>query len=196
MFDISRRELLRGVALSVTMGAVDAAQAQHVHTLAADEKTSTGKYKPKALNDHEFQTLRKLSDFIIPADGNSPGALAANAADWIDLLASQSQEMLGIYTGGIFWLDRAMQERTGASFVAATAEQQIAMLDLIAYRKNDSPELGPGIRFFDWARKMVVDAYYTSPIGIKELGYMGNTAVAKFEIPQEVIDYALSRSPV
>jgi hypothetical protein len=43
---------------------------------------------------------------------------------------------------------------------------------------------------------MVVDAYYTSPIGIKEVGYMGNTAVSKFEVPQEAVDYALKRSPV
>jgi hypothetical protein len=42
---------------------------------------------------------------------------------------------------------------------------------------------------------MVVDAYYTSPAGIKDIGYMGNTAVAKFEIPQEAIDYAINRSP-
>jgi predicted Fe-Mo cluster-binding NifX family protein len=69
-------------------------------------------------------------------------------------------------------------------------------LNLIAYRKNESQELGPGIEFFEWARRMVVDAYYTSPIGIKAIGYMGNTAVAKFEVPQEAIDYAVKRSPV
>ena len=50
------------------------------------------------------------------------------------------------------------------------------MLDQIAYRKNQTPELAPGIRFFDWARRMTVDAYYTSAAGIKEVGYMGNRA--------------------
>jgi len=43
---------------------------------------------------------------------------------------------------------------------------------------------------------MVVDAYYTSPAGIQAIGYKGNTAVAKFEIPQDAIDYTLKRSPV
>ena len=70
------------------------------------------------------------------------------------------------------------------------------MLDLIAYRKNASPELNPGIQFFTWCRRMVADAYYTSPIGIKDLGYMGNTAVAEFKVPQEAVDYVLKRSPV
>jgi hypothetical protein len=43
---------------------------------------------------------------------------------------------------------------------------------------------------------MVVDAFYTSPMGVKDVGYMGNTAVAKFEVPQEVLDYVSKRSPV
>ena len=82
------------------------------------------------------------------------------------------------------------------TFVGAAPQQQTTLLDLIAYRKNESPATGPGIKFFEWARRMVVDAYYTSPVGIKAIGYMGNTAVAKFEVPQEAIDYAMKRSPV
>jgi hypothetical protein len=112
------------------------------------------------------------------------------------LLASQNPQLLAIYTGGIAWLDFTMQRRYSSDFVSAKPDQQTAVLDLIAYRKNESPELGPGIAFFEWARRMVVDAYYTSPIGIKEVGYMGNTAVSKFEVPQEAVDYALKRSPV
>jgi gluconate 2-dehydrogenase gamma chain len=65
---------------------------------------------------------------------------------------------------------------------------------LIAFRENDAPELGPGIRFFSWARRLVVDAYYTSPAGIKEVGYMGNTAMSTFSVPQGAIDYAVKRS--
>jgi len=42
----------------------------------------------------------------------------------------------------------------------------------------------------------VADAYYTSPIGMRELGYMGNSAVAHFSVPQEAIDYAVKRSPL
>jgi hypothetical protein len=70
------------------------------------------------------------------------------------------------------------------------------MLDLIAYRKNASPELNPGIEFFSWARRMVVDGYYTSPIGIEDLGYMGNKAMSEFSVPKEALDYALKRSPL
>jgi hypothetical protein len=172
------------------------AAAQHVHSVAAEEKTSTGVYKAKALNPHEYQTLERLADLIVPADEKSPGAVASGACEFIDLLASQNPRLLEIYTGGIAWLDQAAKRRFSTDFVGAKPNQQTALLDLIAYRKNESPELGPGILFFDWARRMVVDAYYTSPAGIKAIGYLGNTSVSKFEVPQEAIDYAVKRSPV
>jgi hypothetical protein len=69
------------------------------------------------------------------------------------------------------------------------------LLDRIAYQRNSTPELAPGIRFFDWARRMTVDAYYTSAAGIEELGYLGNKAVTEFKVPQQAIDHALERSP-
>ena len=196
MSELSRRDLLQSIALSVTLGGLSPAAAQHVHSMAADEKATTGVYKAKALNPHEYQTLEKLADLIIPPDDKSPGAVASGACEFIDLLASQNPRLLSIYTGGIAWLDHATKRRYSTDFAGAKPTQQTVVLDLIAYRKNESSELGPGIQFFDWARRMVVDAYYTSPVGIKAIGYLGNTAVSKFEIPQEVIDYAVKRSPV
>jgi hypothetical protein len=194
MSETSRRELLQTIALSVTMGSLSLEAAQHVHGIAAAEKAG-GAYKPKALTPHEYKTLEKLADLIIPADDNSPGATAAGACEFIDLLASQNPQLLGIYTGGIAWLDQSSQRLYSKDFVGAAPQQQTTLLDLIAYRKNESPATGPGIKFFEWARRMVVDAYYTSPAGIKAIGYMGNTAVAKFEVPQDAIDYAMKRSP-
>src|SRR5207302_7562764 len=135
MSEVSRRDLLRGIALSATLGGLNAEAAQHVHNMAAAEKTATGIYKPKAFTDHEFQTLQKLADYIVPADDVSPSASQAGCADFIDLLASQNPELAAIYTGGIAWLDRAMERRFGVNFLNAKPADQTAMLDLIAYRK-------------------------------------------------------------
>ena len=44
-----------------------------------------------------------------------------------------------------------MNRRYSTSFMAATPERRTAMLDLIAYRKSNPPELGPGIVFFNWS---------------------------------------------
>ncbi len=187
--EISRRALLRNIAISATLSAgITAEAAQHVHQAAADEKKAGAAYKPKVFSDHEWQTLRRLCEIIVP------GSLEGGAPEFIDVLAAHNPQLAAIYTGGIGWLDRQMERHSGKAFLDATPQQQTAMLDLIAYRKNQSPDLAPGIRFFDWVRRMTVDAYYTSAAGIKELGYMGNTAVAKFQVPEEAIQYALKRS--
>ena len=114
MFDVTRRDLLKNIALSATLGGLSLEAAQHVHGLASQEKVSTGAYKPKGLNAHEYSTLKKLADVIIPSDERSPGAAASGAPEFIDLLASQNPQMLAIYTGGIAWLDFTMQRRYSA----------------------------------------------------------------------------------
>ncbi len=186
----SRREMLARIAAAAMAGPVGRDAAQHVHAAAEDAKSAGGVYQPKALTQHEFNTLAKLCEMIIP------GASRGGAADFIDLLCSQNREMQTIYTGGLAWLDFAMQRDYTRNFSAASAEYQRAMLDRIAYRVNETPELAPGIRFFDWARRMTVDAYYTSAAGIQELGYLGNRGMAEFKVPAEAVEYALKRSPL
>lgn len=199
--EVSRRELLRNVGISLTLttagvGVLPLEGAQHVHHLVAADKNTApkGPYQPKYFTAHEYQTLSKLADLIIPADDHSKGALDAGAPEFIDYLASQNQQLAEIYTGGMGWLDREMHRRHGTAFLTSKPSEQTAMLDLIAYKKNDSPELGPGLRFFTWARNMVTDAFYTSKVGMDDLGFMGNTAVSEFRVPAEAVQYALKRS--
>ncbi len=172
--DLSRRDLFRGAA---ALAAID------VHHMVEEEKKTTGAYKVKAFSEHEYKTLTRLAELIIP------GSVAAGAPEYVDLLASRNAELAGIYTGGLAWLDHEMARRASARFLDASERQQTALLEQIAYRKNDSPELGPGLRFFDWARRMVVDAYFTSKMGIEYLGYEGNAALARFELPVNVKQY-------
>ena len=201
--EYSRRDLLRRISGVMSLAAagemvLPAQEAQHVHQAVAEDKAAQkGTYQPKALNAHEYATLERLSGLIVPSDEHSSGAIEAGSAAFIDFLCAASDEMLAIYTGGIAWLDDTMRRRAdGQDFLHASAAQQTALLDLIAWRKNASPELNPGIHFFSWARKMVADAYYTSPIVIKDLGYMGNSAMASFSVPREAIDYVMKRSPL
>ncbi len=200
--NFSRRELLKTLGSSMILttagvGVLPPVLAQHVHGAVMDIKSLDGgaTYQPKFLTKHEFATMRRLSDIIVPADAHSKGAIDAGAAEYIDFLSSRSPEFAEIFTGGLGWLDGAMQKHHQKTFLDASPEQQMAMVELIAYHKNQTPELGPGIAFFRWARNVVVDAYYTSPVGIADLGYMGNTGMAQFTVPKEALEYALKRSP-
>jgi predicted Fe-Mo cluster-binding NifX family protein len=217
-----RREVIRALAAGLmTLGSMDADAAQHVHAATGAEKAK-GPYKAKELQPHEYKTVERLALLIVPADEVSGSAVDAGAPEFIDTLASQNRRLADIFHGGLAWLDAEMRQRHGKSFLDASAAQQTAMLDvlvaaereeaarraeeLVYNRSNDyrqfsnytvkrpSP-LGAGILFFDWVRKMTVDAFYTSPIGIKDLDFRGNKGMSKYVVPQESIDWAIKRSP-
>ena len=196
MEDTSRRELFRIIGSSIVLtaagsGVLSPALAQHVHAEIAAVKSLSGgpNYVPKKFTPHNFLTLKKLGDIIVP------GASDAGAAEFIDFLSSHNDELAAIFNGGFGWLDNYMQKTYGADFLNAAAAQQTELLDKLAYAKNRTPETAPGVHFWTWTRNMVVDAYYTSPAGVKDLGYMGNGAMKVFNVPQEAVDYAIKRSP-
>jgi gluconate 2-dehydrogenase gamma chain len=198
----TRRDLFRIIGSSMVLtaagsGVLSPALAQHVHLAMAEVKSLSGgaAFQPKCFTAHNFQTLRKLGDLIIPTDEHSRGASDAGAAEYIDLLSSHNEELAAIFNGGFAWLDDYMVKKYGADFLSAKPEQQTALLDQVAYQKNVTPETAAGRRFWVWVRNMVVDAYYTSPVGVADIGFMGNTAVSHFSVPQEAVDYVMKRSP-
>ena len=99
------------------------------------------------------------------------------------------------YTTGLAWLDTTMTAEARRDFASATPAQQTALLDVIAFKKNRTPENAAGIDFFVLARRMTGDGFYTSPVGMRDV-YMGNTPQAAFVVPQAAIDHVLSRSPL
>jgi hypothetical protein len=195
MSDVTRRGALYQIGAGLTLaGNVTAQTAHHAHQ-AVDKAKAAGPYKPQALTAREYATLRRLAELIIPADEKSRGALDAGAPEFIEFLCSRNEEIKAIYTGGLAWLDGEMKRRHAAVFAKAEPAQQMALLDLIAYKKNASAELNAGIRFFEWARNMVADAFYTSRTGMADIGFMGNGAMSEFSVPKEAVEYALRRSP-
>jgi len=192
----TRREILKNIAMAVTMAGIPADAAQHVHNEVAAARAASpkGKYVPKICTAHELATLRRLSDLIIPADEVSGSAADAGAPEFIDLIAANNEEIATEILGGVGWLDAATAKKTGKPFIDSSVADQTAMLDLIAYRKNSTPELEPGIVFFDWMRRLTADAFYTSPIGVKDIGYLGNKGMTTFQVPVAAIEYAVKKS--
>lgn len=197
MSDVTRREALQRLAATfVAAGIVDPLAAQDLHhAVQQTTAASSGSYKPKALSLHEFRTLERLTELIIPVDNGKPGALQADVPAWIDMLLAVNDELKTRYTSGLAWIDATMKSRGVADFVSAAPEQQAAVLDVIAFRKNRSSELEPGIDFFVLLRRMTVDGFYTSRIGMRDI-YPGNTPQATFTVPPEAIDHVLRRSSV
>jgi Gluconate 2-dehydrogenase subunit 3 len=188
MTGISRRDVLRNLAVGAAGGSVlrmiPAEAAALVHeTIRAEKSTSpTGKYTPKYFSAHQYLTLVALCDAIIPRDEVSGGAVEAGAPEFIDLLTSENEEYQDKFGGGLMWLDNVCADRYAHVFLQCASEQQKEILDLIAYRKNakSDPTLSQGVAFFSKLRNLACDGFYTSEIGIEDLKYIGNTALALF----------------
>ena len=185
---VSRRDLLK----SLSMGAVaasalhtiplQAAEFLHAQVAAEKAKAKTGSYTPKFFPPQQYKTLQSLCDTIIPADADCGGAIEAGAPEFIDLLTSENPEYQLKLGGGLMWLDSTCTDRYGKAYLDCSPQQQKDILDLIAYRKNaaSDPGLTQAVVFFSFLRDLTADGFFTSEIGIKYLGYIGNTFVNEF----------------
>src|SRR4051794_37904204 len=136
MSDLSRRELLWALAgAAVAATAFDKVAAQQVHRMVEAQAAGTSsRYTPTALTRHEYLSLERLTDLIIPAEGAVPGARAAGAAAWIDMLAGENKQLLQIYRDGIAWLDASSTDPRG--FLGISEGRQKSLLDTVAVKSK------------------------------------------------------------
>jgi gluconate 2-dehydrogenase gamma chain len=185
---ISRRDVLRNLAVGAAGGSVlhviPAEAAALAHQMVHKDKAAApaGKYVPKFFPEAQYAILLFLCDSIIPKDEKSGGAVEAGAPEFIDLLTSENPEYQSKLGGGFAWLDNYCTDHYEQPFMACTPAQKKEVLDLIAYRKSAKadPTLSHGVAFFAFLRDLTFDGFYTSKIGIEDLGYIGNTALAEF----------------
>jgi Gluconate 2-dehydrogenase subunit 3 len=132
-------------------------------------------YQLKVLSPHEWHTVRVLSDSVIPADERSGSATEAGVPQFIDdWLAVKRGNLLYEIRGGLTWLDIECNRFFGHDFIDSTANQQRQILDRVAYPKKAAPEDISAVAFFNHFRDLVVNGFFTSKMGIRDLPYLGN----------------------
>lgn len=193
MSEVTRRQAIGQLAAAFAAGvAADQWLATDLH---AQLRSAGAAYVPKALSPQQFRTLERLTDLIIPVENGKPGALQAGVPAWIDALLNVNVDLKSRYATGLAWLDATMTTQHRTAFVSATPAQQTAMLDVIAFKEKRTPDNAPGVDFFILARRMTVDGFYTSDIGIRDINPGGRPPLTTFVVPQEAVDYVISRSP-
>ena len=140
-------------------------------------------------NDHEMATMTVLCDIIIPKDEVSGSASEAGVPAFIDFISIDIPSNQVPVRGGLRWLDVQCMRRYGKSFVECSQQQQIEMVDLIAYpeRAKGNAELAPGVSFFNHMRDLTASGFYSSKIGIADIGYKGNTPNQWNGVPDDVL---------
>ncbi|MBV9760677.1 MAG: gluconate 2-dehydrogenase subunit 3 family protein [Acidobacteriaceae bacterium] len=187
--DVSRRGLFQIIGAAPAVAAIvsGSASAQTHEHPAAQEHAPAGPYRHQTFDDHQWRTVRVLCDLIMPADERSGSATDAGVPefldDWIAFRTDQdgNQDLRAQIFGGLMWLDRESNERFQKDFAEASADQQKQLLDRIAYPQRAAKEDGPWVHFFNEFRSLTVSGFFSSKMGVKDLPYIGNTAVAEWK---------------
>jgi gluconate 2-dehydrogenase gamma chain len=141
---------------------------QHQHA-PASAPIPTAPYRPAYFSTSEYRAIEILTDLIIPKD-ETPGALEAGVAEFIDLLAAHGEKQLRQpMRSGLEWLDATAAGRYGANFVSLSPDRQTAILSSVAYPDPAAQPDREGRAFFRLMRRYAVMGYYTSRIGLAEL---------------------------
>ncbi|MDX2208028.1 MAG: gluconate 2-dehydrogenase subunit 3 family protein [Gemmatimonadales bacterium] len=181
MSTLSRRDLVATVA-AISAGVAlrpTGAQATEATRLVRAAQANGG-FAPKVYTAHEWATVRMLVDYIIPKDDRSGSATDALVPEFMDTILDLEPGMRTAHRGGLAWLDHEMRERTGADFVSATDAERRELLDLIAFPRTAPAELTHGVQWFNSFRDLTATGFYTSEIGVNDLGYTGNTHVGEW----------------
>jgi gluconate 2-dehydrogenase gamma chain len=141
--------------------------------------------------DHEMATITVLGDIIIPKDEVSGSASDAKVPEFIDFIVRDMPEHQTPMRGGLRWLDVQCLKNHEKSFADCSQQQQIEMIDSIAYpdKVKNKPELQPGVAFFNLMRNLTATGFYTSEIGVKDIGYIGNTPNQWNGVPDDVLKH-------
>jgi gluconate 2-dehydrogenase gamma chain len=141
----------------------------------------------KFFDAHEMATITTLADIIIPKDAVSGSASDAKVPEFISFIVIDMPHHQVPMRGGLRWLDMACLKNYNQPFINCTSAQQIQMVDAIAYPKKAKPENAQGVAFFSLMRNLTASGFYTSQIGVKDVGYQGNTPNQWNGVPPDVL---------
>lgn len=141
----------------------------------------------KFFDAHEMATITILADIIIPKDEKSGSASEAKVPDFIEFIVKDMPSHQTPMRGGLKWLDVQCLNRFQKTFKDASATQQIEMLEDIAYPNKIKPGMQQGVAFFSLMRDLTASGFFTSEIGVKDLGYMGNQPNKWEGVPADVL---------
>jgi gluconate 2-dehydrogenase gamma chain len=186
-FFMNRRELLCSSLLTIGAAAVERPASALVFAAGEDAwvELSRSGWKPVFLNPQQNETLIALAEAIIPAT-DTPGATEALVNRFLDLvLSANTAESKHDFIESLEWFNTSAKQRYKTEFSALTAEEKHDFLSLVAW---PHPQGGwgeteinvAGHRHFSRLKQWIASAYYSSPVGLKEMGWDGWAARGTF----------------
>jgi hypothetical protein len=195
MTDINRRDALLALAgipllaASLSPQAVARAAAHARAVLLAQSPNRPIGFTPAFFTEHEYATVRTLSELVIPRDGRSGGAIDAGVPEFMDFILNENPGMGTGIRGGLAWLDAEAHARFGHEFLDIADADRRAILDAIAWPGRAKPEHSQGVAFFNRFRDLTASGFFSSRIGVEDLRYIGSQFVMEWKgCPPEALE--------
>lgn len=202
---MNRRESLRAIGLSAVATGVlveacktDAKKPAEDQSAAPVGEEAAGREafeleRNKKLNgekfftDHEMATITVLADIIIPKDEKSGSASDAKVPEFIEFIVKDIPSHQTPMRGGLRWIDLQCMNRYNAAFKDASKDQQLEMVNDIAYPEHAKPGMEQGVAFFNRMRDLTASGFFTTEMGFEDLGYVGNMPNKWEGVPADVL---------
>jgi gluconate 2-dehydrogenase gamma chain len=197
---MDRRKYLKtlGVTAVTTGVLVDACKTKKKEAPATTESESSIDRMPeekaheesikgeKFFTPEELATITVLADIIIPKDEVSGNASDAKVADFIEYIVKDEPDFQTPLRGGLRWLDMHCLNNYQKAFKDCSSQQQIAVVDQIAYPAKAKPQMSYGVTFFNLMRNLTATGFYSTKIGWDDIGYKGNQPNQWNGVPEDV----------
>jgi hypothetical protein len=137
----------------------------------------------RIMDSRPLQLTAVLADLILPGSDTAPAPSAAGVPDFIDEWISapypEQVEDRALILAGLNWIDGEAGRRWQRGFLENDEESRQAIVhDLAKWKADDA--FAMQAKFFLRFRFLVVGAYYTTPQGFKDIGYMGNVPLRSY----------------
>jgi hypothetical protein len=199
---ISRRESIKWVVaasataslLSTRAFGADGAVRGYGQDPKLLETYKPGDLWPLIFTKEQRHTAAVLCDVIIPADDKSPSANQLGVHDFVDEWISapypRQQGDRKVILDGLSWLDSESKKRFKKAFVDLSDDQRRQICDDISFEPKAKPAMKKAAQFFARFRDLTAGGFYTTPEGMKDIQYLGNVPLTKFDgPPPEVLAY-------
>jgi hypothetical protein len=142
---------------------------------------------PLTLTPQQRRTAAAVCDVVIPEDAISRSASQVGVVEFLDEWVSApypgQQSDRTLILAGLAWMDAEAARRHSKAFAELALPEQQAICDAICSQDKASPEFREAARFFARYRDLTAGGFYTSPEGRRDLGYIGNVPLARFDGP-------------
>jgi hypothetical protein len=178
----SRREIARMLLAAAPAIALPAHPiwqhlANHEILDAADAQLDSAHWKPLFLTAQQERCLQDLAEVIVP------GSTRAHVSRFIDLLLSVDSPIAQHkFLGALATFDEAATKQYRKAFAQLDRRQSEALVTLFANAPR-SGEPGSGLHgHFEELKEWISGAYYSSEIGMRELGWNPDRVFAVFPV--------------